>query len=350
MPHLPVLGVHPYLLIGAWQTAAGNHAIAEAARLGFAAIEIPIADPFHFDAASHRAALKQAGVEPLCTVSLPRALHLPRTPERARAWLGHALAAAEAVGSTQLGGALAYAMGELSSGPATAQEKQLVVEVLKDLCAEARARGITLGLAPSNRYGTYLFNTLDDVRALIRAVGAPNLVIHADTYHMNIEESNFRTAIVGAGKLLRSLAISESNRGLPGSGTVQWEEVWTGLGQIDYDGYLVLKTFAAIAPDLAAAWHVWKQPASPSDALAAQGLAFLRAGIAAMSTPAKPAARPARSTSKPAAKTTRKRSTPRKQSTAATSGAAESPAEGAAAPARQRAPRKRSTTSKSYRS
>lgn len=333
---MPTLGVHPYLFIGAWETHAGNYAIAQAAKAGFDAIEIPLATLDDFNAKSHRAALKKAGITPICSYSLPRSAHLPRTPEKARSLLGRAMDAAEAAGSTILGGELVFAPGDFSGAPPTRAERQVVVEVLRDLCADAKRRGMTLALEPANRYITYLYNTLEESRATVAEVGADNLLLWGDTYSMNMEEANLRTAIAAAGERLRLLGISESHRGTLGSGTIQWADVWQGLGEIRFDGTLMLRSAGNLHPQAAAALSYWRPNAAgaSANALAAQGLEFLRAGIATMET--KPQ-------SPPAPKPARKRSAPRKQD--APPPAPETPA--APEPARK-TPRKR-TTSKSYR-
>ncbi len=276
---MPKLGVHSFVFIGAWNTDAGNHAIREAGRIGFDIIEIPMLKPAEFDVASHRAALKAAAVTPTCSLALPKGLHLPAHPEAARAFLYQALEQVEAVGSQVLGGCIAYTLGELTGQPPTAAERQTVVEVLRDVAAEAQRRGITLGLEPCNRYETYLYNSLADVRDAIRAVGVDNLMLHADTYHMNIEENNFRDAFVQAGDVLGYVHMSESHRGLVGSGTVKWDEVWQGLADVRFDGYLVLESFAAINPDLAAATCLWRPPQQSSETIARAGLEFLQSGV-----------------------------------------------------------------------
>jgi len=278
---MPKFGVHSFVFIGAWDTDAGNHAIREAGRIGFDVIEIPMLKPAEFDVASHRAALEAANVTPTCSLALPRALHMPAHPEAARAFLGLALEKTAAVGSTVLGGCIAYSLGELTGAPPTAEERQVVVEVLRDVAAEAKQRGITLALEPCNRYETYMYNRLADVREAIKAVGVDNLLLHADTYHMNIEEDSFRSAFVAAGDVLGYVHMSESHRGLVGSGTVKWDEVWQGLADIHFDGYLVLESFAAINPDLAAATCLWRPPQQSSETIACAGLEFLRTGAQA---------------------------------------------------------------------
>ena len=66
-----------------------------------------------------------------------------------------------------------------------------VVAVLKELAAEAAPMGVTLGLEICNRYETNVVNTARDCLRLADDIGADNVVIHLDTYHMNIEEDDF---------------------------------------------------------------------------------------------------------------------------------------------------------------
>ena len=55
---------------------------------------------------------------------------------------------------------------------------------MREVASYAAERDITLGLEPVNRYETYLYNTIADTLELIDVIGAPNVTIHADTYHM----------------------------------------------------------------------------------------------------------------------------------------------------------------------
>lgn len=278
---MPKFGVHSFVFIGEWNTDSGNYAIEQAGQAGYEFIEVPMLKPAEFDADSHRAALKRAGIYATCSLALPRHLHMPHHPEEARAFLIEALKAVEALGSQYLGGCIAYSLGALTGSPPTAAERETVIQVLRDVAAEARARGITLALEPCNRYETYLYNTLEDTRETILAVGVDNLKLHADTYHMNIEEEGFYNPIIRTADVLDYVHMSESHRGLLGSGTVNWGEVWRGLADANFTGYLVLESFAAINPDLAAATCLWRPPRQSGDVLAREALAFLKDGAAA---------------------------------------------------------------------
>ena len=68
-----------------------------------------------------------------------------------------------------------------------------VVAVLRGLAQEARGREMTLGLEICNRYETNVINTARDALRLADDIGADNVLIHLDTYHMNIEEDDLVT-------------------------------------------------------------------------------------------------------------------------------------------------------------
>jgi D-psicose/D-tagatose/L-ribulose 3-epimerase len=271
-------GTHAFVFIGDWQTDSGNHAIKQAGKHGFDFIEIPLLKPEPFDAASHKRALKRAGIYATASLVLPKDAHMPKKPKKAKTFLIAALDKVEAMGSQYLGGCIAYHLGELTGKPPTQEELDTVTETLKDVAAEAKKRGITLALEACNRYETYMYNTLGDTRNAIKAVGVDNLVLHADTYHMNIEEEGFYTPIVNTADVLDYVHMSESHRGLVGSGTVNWEQVWKALKKIKFTGHLVLESFAAINPDLAAATCLWRPPNQGPDVLASEGIKFLKEG------------------------------------------------------------------------
>ncbi len=271
-------GAHAFVWTGDWTTDDGNDAIRKAADSGFDFIEIPLLKPAEFDAKSHRRTLEEAGIGATCSLVLPKDAHMPHAPEQAKAFLISALDKAEALGSRYLGGCLAYSLGTLTGQAPTRAERQTVTECLREVAAEAKGRGITLALEACNRYETYLYNTLGDTRDAILAVGTDNLKLHADTYHMNIEEEGFFKPIVRTADVLDYLHMSESHRGLVGIGTVNWSEVWGALANIRFSGSLVLESFAAINPDLAAATCLWRPPAQPSEVIAREGLAFLKEG------------------------------------------------------------------------
>ena len=175
-----------------------------------------------------------------------------------------------------LTGCLYTNIGTLTGAPPTPAEHDLVVEVVARVARYAGERGIALGLEPVNRYETHLLNLAADGVALLDAIGEPDVFLHLDTYHMNIEEKGFYDPIVATGNRLGYIHLSESDRGTPGTGNVHWPDVFRGLAAIGYDGRLVMESFAAVNDDIAGATAMWRNVVGDPEALVRDGLAFLR--------------------------------------------------------------------------
>jgi len=273
-------GAHAFVWIGDWTLETGNATIHKAAQTGFDFLEIPLLDPLDFAAAEHRAALEHFGLGSSCSLTLPRGAHMPTQPQAAKDFLFRVFDQMEILGSRYLTGCIGYALGVQTGAAPTPLERAQVAVTLREVALEAHSRGITLALEACNRYETYMYNVLADAHSTVLETGASNLFVHADTYHMNIEEEGFYAPLVSVADKLGYVHMSESHRGLVGSGTVNWAEVWRGLEHTKFDGSLVLESFAAINPKLQAATCLWRPTNVDSDTLAREGLKFLKEGAA----------------------------------------------------------------------
>ena len=270
---MPRYGAHTFLWIDEWTSEKGNHAIAATGETGFDFIEISLLNPEEFDAAAHKKALTDAGIKAMGSLVLPEWAHMPEEPEKAKQFLISALEKLEAVGGTFLGGCIAYALGKFTG------DRQVVIDTLGEVAEDAKKRGITLGIEVVNRYESNLYNTMADTRDTILATGADNIKIHVDTYHMLYEEEGFYKPLVENADVLGYMRMSENHRGLLGSGTVNWSEIFRGLADAKYKGPMVVKSFPAVNPDLAAAIKLWRPPTQSSDFLAREGLKFLKENV-----------------------------------------------------------------------
>ena len=274
---MPKYGIHAFTLEGFWNNDLAPKVIAQAAELGFDLLEIPLLKPSEFDSALVAKALSQNGIQAVASLCLPPDAHLPFNPTGALQFLKHAVDKVADFGGKQLLGCLYCNLGTLTRQAPTADEKKKVAEVLGELRQYATPKGVSLGIEPVNRYETYLCNTGSDAIDYFTAIGADDMIIHFDTYHMNIEEDGYGSALRDAGRYAGYIHLSESHRGLPGEGTVDWDDVFQGLHDIDYQGPLVLEAFAAINPDLIGATCLWRKSRYHGRELATKGLEFLKA-------------------------------------------------------------------------
>jgi len=273
---MPKFGTHAFTLNGEWNNKIAPAVIEQAGDLGFDLIEIPLLRPDDFDSSIVKKALDKTGIEGVASLGLPKDAHLPFNPSGALEFLKKAVDRVAEFGGKQLLGCIYCNLGTLTKAAPTAEEHQKIVDVLRELRAYAGGKGVTLGIEPVNRYETYLVNTGEQAADLIERIGADDMVIHFDTYHMNIEEEGFSSALRTAGNGAGYIHMSESHRGLPGEGTVDWDDVFSGLKEIDYQGPLVLEAFAAINPDLIGATCLWRPSKYTPIELATRGLQFLK--------------------------------------------------------------------------
>jgi sugar phosphate isomerase/epimerase len=115
----------------------------------------------------------------------------------------------------------------------------MLAEELAGLCEKAQSLGAAgLILEPLNRYETSIINTVAEAAALIEKVGAKNLGILADSFHMNIEEKDLFESVVRAGSLVRHVHLADSNRWPPGQGHLDFDQFFAALDKIGYAAWV----------------------------------------------------------------------------------------------------------------
>ena len=271
-----LFGAHAFIWTGEWTPEGAQKAIGGAAEAGLDFVEVPLLRPESMDIPATRALLDRYGIGCTCSLGLPKAAHLPSAPQKAQSFLEGAVDVAAGLEAPVLCGVLYAHLGTLTGQPPREEELEVVARVLKHVARYAAEREVSLGVEAVNRYETYLINLAEQANAMVDRVGEPNVFVHLDTYHMNIEEKGFYDPIVATGERMQYLHLSESDRGTPGTGNVHWEEVFGGLKAIDYDGYLVMESFAAINEDLAGATALWRDVVGDPETLISDGLSFLR--------------------------------------------------------------------------
>ena len=230
-------------------------AFREAARLGCEGVEIHLRRPEDVDMhavkrlmAEHKLAVPTLGTGMAATMdgltlsdADPRIRSL--AVERVR---GHIEFAAQ-VGSAVTIGSLSGKLGN-SEGDERRRRRAQALEALAEVCEVAARAAVTVLLEPLNRYECDYINTLADGMAVAAEIGAPNLKLLADTFHMNIEEADIGTSIRAAGSSIGHVHLADTNRQAPGHGHLNVASVLEALDAIGYQGYLAFEVLPLPEP------------------------------------------------------------------------------------------------------
>ncbi len=252
----------------------------KAREMGFDGIEISRFDFESFPAAEIRQAAAGAGLECTFCSALTGSLSLVSEEAAARRqaadFLRRGIETAAELGAKVFMGPFCAPVGYLPGRRRTEEEWKRAVEGLQALGETLEAAGVTLVIEPLNRFETYFLNTAADGARLCDEVGHERVRIALDTFHANIEEKSISGAVRALGPRLGHVHACENDRGVPGSGHVEWREVFGALRETGYEGWVVIESFGAHIPEIAAAACIWRDLAPSADELAREGVRFLR--------------------------------------------------------------------------
>ena len=271
--------VHAY----AWTSSWSNRDLPildRAAGLGLDSVEIPLMELDAVDPLAIRERAERAGIGLLtsvaCADDTDPSSEDDSVREAARGFLLGCVDATAAMGAQVFTGVTYSALGRRLDRRPTRADSERAAEVMRDVARHAAQRGVTLGIEPVNRYESFLINTAAQALSLLELIDESNVGIHLDAYHMNIEEDDFRAPVDLVAEHLVHFHLSESHRGIPGRGTVDWEAIMGALSDAGYDGHVGLESFAEVADAMRGATCIWRDLAPSSDELVREGLAYLK--------------------------------------------------------------------------
>jgi sugar phosphate isomerase/epimerase len=134
-----------------------------------------------------------------------------------------------------LGGIRGKLIGDPDTFPG---QRTLALEAIREYAGCAAEAGVRLALEPINRYETNFLNTVQDCLDLIDEAGCDNLVVLADTFHMNIEEKDMVDALKAGGPKLAYVHLADSNRQAPGQGHIDFDVIGGTLRAMGFNGYI----------------------------------------------------------------------------------------------------------------
>ena len=249
---------------------------------GFDSVEIAIEDVSHIDPSLVKKALDQNGLKcsSICAAMGPgRDLRGTKEEQNiAITYIKSILNIMPDLGCPILIGPLYSSVGRAEPVEKDQYKIQwnIVVEHLKMLSDYAAQLGLKLAIEPLNRYETDFINTCEQGLKMIEDVNNDALMLHLDTYHMNIEEKDPAKAILNAGTKLGHFHACGSDRGTPGGDQINWENIRAALKNINYSGSVVIESFTTDVKVIAKAASIWRDFEPSQEDIAIKGLQFLK--------------------------------------------------------------------------
>jgi len=274
------LGIHAFVWTGSSAQKDLEKAVETSHDLGYKLIEFPRLDPKSFDVPALAKLLQARGMGIVVTMGLPADADIsgedPEAVKRGEAVLREAVSVARDLGAKKLGGIIFSVHGKYYTMP-TAKGWQNSVDAIRKLADVGKTAGVSINLEVVNRFETNLLNTTAQGLKFIDDTGSDNVFLHLDTFHMNIEEASPSDAIRAAGRKLGYFHIGESNRGYLGAGTVNFDDAFDALLDIDYDDFITFESFSSevVDKDLSITAGIWRNTWNDNVALARHAKAFI---------------------------------------------------------------------------
>jgi D-psicose/D-tagatose/L-ribulose 3-epimerase len=276
-----LIGCHGLVWTGTFDEPGFDLAVGKTLDAGFDLLEIPLLEPHEFDVEAAKRSLRKRPIAITASLGLSPDTDIssadPTVVAAGERKLLRALEILSELESEYFVGVI-YSQLAKYPEPASTINRANSIDVLGRIATRAQSLGITLGLEVVNRYETNLFNTARDALVYIDEIGHPNIGVHLDSYHMNIEESDMVAPILLAADRLVYVHIGESHRGYLGSGTVDFDGLFRALALIGYDGPIAFESFstAVVSESLSRSLAVWRNLWSDSDDLGAHANTFIR--------------------------------------------------------------------------
>ena len=277
------IGVNSWVFVSPPTDAAIAELAPRVKAMGFDVLELGIEAPGQWDPARTGAVLAQHGLgTAVCAAVGPdRDFTEPDLAAGTQEYVRYCIDAVAGAGGSVVAGPLYSPVGktwQMTPGE-RAEAIDRLVEGLAPVADYAAEEGVRLAIEPLNRFETSFFNTAAQVCEVVDRLDHPAVGMLLDTFHMNIEEKDPVAAIRLAGDKLYHFHACGNDRGAPGFDHIAWGPIIAALREVNYTGPLVIESFTPEAQIIARAAAIWRPLAETQDALAADGLAFLRGAL-----------------------------------------------------------------------
>lgn len=275
-------GVNTFVWVSPCTTQAVKDLAPKVKSMGFDILEVSIENPDLIDVKAVKEILKENQLEGIVCGAFGPNRNIcssdPKIRENAQAYILWLIDAAAQLDSGTICGPMYSSVGKdhLEDPNERQEEWQMAVSGIKEMAVYGAKKGVKLAMEPLNRFETDMINVVSQGLKFIEETGMENVGLHLDTFHMHLEEKDSAEAIRKADKKIFHFHACENDRGVPGTGQVRWNEIATALKDINYQGPVVIESFTNQVKEIARAVCIWREIAPSQDAIAVQGLKFLK--------------------------------------------------------------------------
>lgn len=280
------LGVHAFVWEHGWSREQATRAINKTAEAGFDFIEASSMDPSTFDPPFTVKQLEAAGIGIAFSFGLGFESDIsstdPEKEKRGKALLLEQIALCRDCGGKSIAGILYSGFGKYYVQP-TPDGIARSVAILREVAEVAAKSDIDLCLEVVNRYETNILNTAAQGVEMCKRIDAPNVKVHLDVYHMNIEESDIPSAIIDAAPHLGYFHTGDSHRGYLGSGSIDLQAVFRAIVRAKYEGPITFESFSSrvVGQPLEGILGIWRNLWEDGFDLATHALMYTKAQLKA---------------------------------------------------------------------
>ena len=220
---------------------------AQAAELGYEAIELHIYQPHRYDPVHIKSTAARYGL-PICAVAngmeytLGGLSLIDDDKTRRKAAINRIFEHADF--SEELGAKLIVGImrGNIPRGGDSAEYLARFSDAMTQICEYAAEKNTDVVLESILRYINNYLNSVSETMDYICSLGIDNLYLHLDTHSMAMEEVDLKQSILGCKhKPLGYVHYSDNNRKHPGGGAIDFKELTHALLTIGYNDFITVE-------------------------------------------------------------------------------------------------------------
>ncbi len=247
---------------------------------GYDGVEFPLMSPHDFDILKAKTKLKEYGLSCTCGTGMNPNRDIASADKEINnngvKHLKKCIDICHELESDCLGGVLYAPWGMCISRQEGTDNIQRSLENLSKIGDYAKEKGVYLALEMINRYESYFLNTVADGKDYLKRIEHDYIKLHLDTFHANIEEKSIKSALISGGKDIYHIHFCENDRGIPGTGSINWQQVREGLEAISYNRWITIENFVMGNCEVGKDVFIWRDIEDSGLVAVKEGIKFMK--------------------------------------------------------------------------